>query len=181
MNQTQRTSFLRHFVRERRSGDLVFALAFLVFAVFLVTQLGAETKWVKRTKLFAQPAFWPTVSLIGMTVFACLNALGAAVSPKTSGRGEEVFLWFKSLEYAAWFLAYVWIVPKVGYLGGTILFTLLLTWRVGYRSKRMFMGALLAGVVIVVAFKSFLQVKIPAGQIYEHLPDGIRNFMLLYL
>jgi len=33
----------------------------------------------------------------------------------------------------------------------------------------------------VVVFKSFLQVKIPGGQLYEFLPDGIRNFMLVYL
>ena len=181
MNVIRRMSFLQAFLRERRPGDLVFAVLFLLISIFLLSQLGEETKWVKRTKFFAQPAFWPTVSLIGMAFFAALHYLGAVVSPKMSGRRAEVMLWLRSLEYAAWFLAYVWIVPKVGYLGATLLLTLLLTWRVGYREKRMFASAALMAVGIVVIFKSFLQVKIPAGQVYEYLPDGLRNFMLLYL
>ncbi len=180
MNLPPKLGFLRLLERERRAGDLVFAIFFLLLALFLVSQLGEETKWVKRTKFFAQPAFWPTVSLIGMAIFAFFHCLGSLVSPRTGGRKAEVSLWFRSLEYAGWFLAYVWIVPKIGYLASSLLFTLLLTWRVGYREKRMFVGAALVGVGIVVVFKAFLQVKIPAGQVYEYLPDGIRNFMLLY-
>ena len=172
---------MQAFLRERRAGDLVFALLFLLLALFLLTQLGEETKWVKRTRFFAQPAFWPSVSLVGMAFFAFLHYLGAVVSPKRPGRMEEVKLWLRAFEYIVWFLAYVWIVPKIGYLGATLLFTLLLTWRVGYREKQMFVAAALVAVAIVVIFKSFLKVKIPAGQIYEYLPDGIRNFMLIYL
>lgn len=169
------------FQRDRHPGDLVFAISFLLISVILVSQLGDQATWVKRTKLFAQPAFWPTVSLIGMLFFAVLNCLGALLSQKTPGRGTEVVFWIRSLEYAVWFLLYVWIVPKIGYLGATILFTLVLTFRVGYRTKGMFIGAVAMAVAIVVIFKAFLQVKIPSGQIYEYLPDGIRNFMLLYL
>lgn len=169
------------FLRDRRPGDLVFAVLFLLIALFLLSQLGEETKWVKRTRFFAQPAFWPTVSLAGMAFFAALHYVGSVLSPKLPGRLPEVALWLKSIEYAGWFLAYVWIVPKTGYLGATLLFTLTLTYRVGYRDKRMFFAAAAMAIGIVVIFKSFLQVKIPAGQVYEYLPDGIRNFMLLYL
>lgn len=173
--------FVRMLQRERLPGDLVFAVAFLLISVVLVSQLGDQATWVKRTKFFAQPAFWPTVSLIGMLFFAVLNCLGSLLSPRSPGRGNEVLLWLRSFEYAAWFLAYVWIVPKIGYLLASILFTLILTYRVGYRSRGMFIGAAGMAIAIVVIFKAFLQVKIPAGQIYEYLPDGLRNFMLLYL
>ena len=167
MKVIRNESFVQVFLRERRPGDLIFAVVFLVLAIFLLSQLGEETKWVKRTKFFAQPAFWPTVSLIGMTFFAALHYIGSVISPKQPGRGVEVMLWLRSIEYAAWFLAYVWIVPKIGYIGATVLFMLLLTWRVGYREKRFFAAAALVGAGIVVIFKSFLQVKIPAGQVYE--------------
>ena len=37
-------------------------------------------------------------------------------------------------------------------------------------------------VVVVVVFKGFLQVKIPAGQVYELLPSGaLRTFLMTYL
>lgn len=177
-----RDSGLRRWLgRERRPGDLVFAVFFLLLALLLLSQLGEETKWVKRTRFFAQPAFWPSVSLAGMALFAILHFLGSLLSPKMPGRTPELLLWLRSIEYAAWFLAYVWAVPKLGYLGATLLFALALTWRVGYRDKRMFLAAAAMGASIVVIFKAFLQVRIPAGQWYEHLPDGIRNFMLLYL
>lgn len=172
---------MNFFQRERLPGDLVFAVAFLLISIFLVSQLGEQASWVKRTKFFAQPAFWPTISLLGMLFFAVLNCLGSIVSPKSPGRGPEMMFWLGSIEYSAWFLLYVWIVPRVGYLGATLLFTMVLTYRVGYRTKEFFIGAAAMGVGIVVIFKAFLQVKIPAGQVYEYLPDGIRNFMLLYL
>lgn len=172
---------MNFFQRERLPGDLVFAVAFLLISIFLVSQLGEQASWVKRTKFFAQPAFWPTISLFGMLFFAVLNCLGSIVSPKSPGRGPEMMFWLGSIEYSAWFLLYVWIVPRVGYLGATLLFTMALTYRVGYRTKEFFIGAAAMGVGIVVIFKAFLQVKIPAGQVYEYLPDGIRNFMLLYL
>ncbi len=173
--------FVSFFERERHPGDLAFAVAFLLLSVFLVSQLGEQAIWAKRTKFFAQPAFWPTISLSGMLLFAVLHCIGSLVSPRTPGRGPEVIFWIRSLEYSIWFLIYVWIVPRIGYLGATLLFTLALTYRVGYRTKDMYLGAAAMGVGIVVIFKAFLQVKIPAGQVYEYLPDGIRNFMLLYL
>lgn len=168
------------FKRYRRPGDLVFALAFLIFAVFLLSQLGEEVKWTKRTKLFAQPAFWPTVGILGMVVFGALHCIGSLVSPRIRGRWAEVGLWARSLEYFAWFMAYVIAVPVAGYLPSTIVFAVILTLRAGYRSAGMVAGAALSAVVIVVVFKSLLQVKVPGGALYEHLPDGIRAFMLTY-
>ncbi len=169
------------FERERRPGDFIFALLFLVFSAFLLSQIGSETKWIKGTKLFAQPPFWPAVGLAGMVLFATGHFLGSIYSRKSDGRGSEILLWCRSLEYAAWFMVYVWLVPKAGYLPTTIIFTLFLTYRTGYRKRLMFFSALLVAIAIVVVFKSLLSVKIPGAQLYEYLPDGIRNFMLLYL
>ena len=169
------------FRRDRRPGDLVFALAFLLISIFLLSQIGSETKWVKGTKLFAQPAFWPAVSLVLMTLFAFFHVAGSFLSRKKQGRGEELWLWLRSIEYAIWFMLYVWIVPIIGYLPGTLIFVICLVVRAGYRNTKTLIYAALAACVIVIVFKGFLSVKIPGGQVYEMLPDGIRNFMLLYL
>ena len=55
------------FKRYRRPGDIVFAWAVLILSVFLLSQLLDQTAYKPGGKLFAQPRFWPAVSLIGMT------------------------------------------------------------------------------------------------------------------
>ena len=110
------------FKRDRRTGDLVFAVFFLIISILLLSQLDEQVKWSKRGKFFAQPGFWPAVSLVSMTFFALLHLIGSALSPRIYGRIAEVGLWLRSLEYAVWFLLYVWLVPIVGYLPMTLIF-----------------------------------------------------------
>jgi hypothetical protein len=168
------------FKRYRRPGDLVFAGAVFALALFLLTRIGAETQVVSGNHLFAQPRFWPAVSLAGMTLFAALHLVGSAVSDRIPGRLAEVATWAAALEYAGWFLAYALVVPWLGYLPSTVLLAVLLVLRSGYRSRLALWGAVLAAVVVVLVFKSFLQVKLPSGEIYEFLPGGLRQIMLTY-
>lgn len=168
------------FKRYRRPGDIVFAWIALVVAVFLLSQLLSQTQWKAGGKLFAQPRFWPAVSLIGMTGFAALHLLGSALSERLEGRWREVGLWLASLEYALWFVIYAMVVPYAGYLPTTVLFALMLAVRAGYRSVSALGSATIAAIFIVLLFKTFLQVKLPAGQIYDSLPDGLRQIMLTY-
>ena len=168
------------FKRYRRPGDLVFAFVVLVFSLFLLSQLFDQTGYKSSGKLVAQPRFWPAVSLIGMTLFAALHLLGSAMSERIEGRWKEVLLWISSLEYAAWFIGYAALVPIAGYLPTTVIFAVLLTFRVGFRSRTVLLSAAGSAIVIVVLFKSFLQVKLPAGQYYDLLPDGLRQIMLNY-
>ncbi len=168
------------FKRYRRPGDLVFSVFFLLFCVFMLSNLEDQTTWVKGGKLMAQPAFWPYLSVISMAVFATLHLISGLVSPVIAGRWTEVAFWLRSIEYAVWFLAYVLIVPILGYLPGTILFTIILCLRLGYRQRRTLINAALFAIVVVVLFKSMLQVKVPGGQIYEYLPTTLRSFMLTY-
>lgn len=170
----------RLFKRDRRRGDFVFAVIFLIFSSYLLSQLGEQVQWSKRGKFFAQPGFWPAVSLVGMTFFALLHCMGSVLSPRIEGRLAEVGFWLRSLEYVAWFLAYVWLVPLLGYLPMTLIWMPLLAFRVGYRGKKMLLTAALIGFVIVLVFKAFLEVKIPGAVLYDGLPDGMRSFMLTY-
>jgi len=169
------------FQRYRRPGNLFFASLFLLISLVLVLQLGSQTEWKSATKWSSQPALWPAISLFGMLIFATLNWFSAIVSPRIEGRWQEVGFWLSSFEFVAWFMAYVFLVPILGYLPSTIVFALILTYRMGYRSKAMFSYAALAAVSVVVIFKSFLQVKVPGGQAYEYLPDAVRSFALTYI
>jgi hypothetical protein len=168
------------FKRYRRPGDFFFAMLFLLFGMFLLVNIPDQTVYVKRTKMFAQPAFWPILSIGLMTAFAALHAISSFVSPRLEGRWQEVTFWLRSLEYVIWFMAYVAIVPLAGYLFSTILFTVAITYRLGYRGRQAWVAATGSAVVIVVLFKSFLQVKVPGGEVYELLPTALRSFMLTY-
>jgi len=169
------------FKRRRRPGDLVFSLLFLCLCLFLAFNLQDQTTWSKGTKLPSQPAFWPYLSVGIMTLFALLHLLSGLFSPAIKGRWLEVTFWLRSVEYALWFMAYVFIVPTLGYLISTVLFTFSLSLRLGFRSTKQLLLAIVFAVVVVVLFKSLLQVKVPGGQIYEYLPTALRSFMLTYL
>lgn len=166
------------FQRYRRPGDLVFAWIFLLFSAFLLFQIMDQTAWRNGAKLFTQPRFWPGLSLSLMTLFAALHLISSGCSKRIAGRWQEVGLWLRSLEFAAWFIGYAFVVPYMGYLPATLLFGVLLTLRAGYRGATIMIAAAATSLVIVLLFKTFLQVKLPGGQAYEVLPDGLRQFML---
>ena len=180
MNAKRRLTIQGLFKRDRRPGDIVFALAFLLLSLWLLSQLNTETTWKNGAKLVAQAPFWPSVSIVGMVVFASLHTLGSLFSSRSPGRWSEVGLWLKSIEYALWFMAYVLAVPYIGYLFATIIMCVMLALRSGYRSRSMLITSAVGGILVVVIFKSLLQVKVPGGQLYEYLPGAMRSFMLTY-
>lgn len=161
-----------------RAGAVIFVAAFTLFALFLLSQIGAETKFSARGKLFAQPRFWPAVG-IGVMVLFGLAHLALNWRKERPGWWAEALIWLRAFEYLAWFMVYVWAVPIIGYLAATILFATALALRLGYRSRGMLGAAALTGLVIVLVFKTGLAVKIPGGAVYEFLPDALRNFMIV--
>ena len=175
------TGFLKFFRRERRRGDFVFATAMLLFSLFLLVSFPFQTTPAEGTVWSAQPTLWPAVGVFGMVVFAAFNLLGSILSPRIPGRLAELRVWLGFVEYAAWFLAFVLLVPQLGYLPSSILIAVGLFWRSGYRSLRMLLLAALSGILIVLLFKVGLRVNVPGGAIYELLPPAWRNFFIVYL
>lgn len=166
------------------SAVLLFMLVAFAAVIVLATQLGNELKWAPRRSLFSQPGFWSAMAIIGMLVFGFLQLIVFSVKNRPFHKAEavaEVITWSKSIEYVCWFLLYVFIVPKLGYVLTTIIFCWSLTYRLGYRNYKMQGISVATAIAIVVIFKSFLAVKIPGGMVYEYLPDAMRNFMIIYL
>lgn len=163
---------------------VLFGACALVIAVVLAGMAPAELTWKAGRELTRQPGFFSILSIGGMLAFGLVWLVFTwreAASERMNGALEELFNWCRAAEYAGWFLLYVFLAPWIGYLVGTIVFSVALTFRLGYRSKKMLTAAALFAFFTVVIFKSFLAVKIPGGVVYEYLPDSIRNFMILYL
>ena len=168
------------FQRYRRPGDLVFSILFLAFSLFLALSLGGQTTWSNSKGVMEQPAFWPYVAVLSMVLFSALHLVSGLMSPKLQGRWTEVGFWLRAFEYVGWFIVYVMVVPRLGYLLSTMLFCLLLSLRLGYRRPGILALSVVFGFAVVLLFKTFLQVKVPGGQIYEVLPTAARSFMLTY-
>ena len=167
-----------------RRAEIVFAVAAFGTALILASQITSQVTWDTSRGSFNQPGFWPVMAIGGMLAFGLAELL-ATLRRYRATEGEsvaaELVHWARSVEYAVWFMAYVLAVPFAGYLPATIAFTIALTLRLGYRSRKMLVAAFATGLVTVIFFKSFLSAKIPGGAIYEFLPPAIRNFMILNL
>jgi len=93
----------------------------------------------------------------------------------------ETMKYMAALEFVAYFILYTLSVPWLGYLLSTIVLGVFLTWRLGYRTPKWFCMALLSSFMIVVVFRSFLQIKTPVSiWLYDQLPATVRTFMLTY-
>lgn len=169
----------RRFVGPRR-GQLVFAFAFFVFSALLLLLIRDQTVWVEKTRLVAQPRFWPAIGLGAMTLLGALHLHRLPWRQVTRRDWREVRKWASALEFAGWFMAYVLLVPVLGYLPVTLVFVPALSWRMGYRSRPMMAVSLGFAVGVVVLFKGFLGVRIPGAMIYEYLPGGLRSLFILY-
>ena len=163
-------------------AEILFGAAAFAAGLFLASQLGSELTWKAGQPWVRQPGFMSAVAIVGMLLFGAFE-LYFSWRRNATGRGAsisgEVAFWLKSIEFAVWFMAYVLIVPRLGYLPTTLCFCLLLTLRLGYRSGRVLAASLLVGLATVVIFKSLLSVKIPGGAAYDMLPEALRNFMIL--
>lgn len=162
-----------------KSGELLFVVFFVLLAAFLASQIPEETKWFKRTKWASQPALWPIIGVLGMLGFGALHLITRFRKNDLKREQAEALIWLRSLEFAAWFMIYVWTVPKLGYLPMTLILAPLLCFRMGYRSAKILWAAAGTGFLIVLVFKTFLEVKIPGAAVYEYLPAALRNFMIL--
>ena len=160
----------------------MFIVGALVLSLVLLSQITRQTVWIEGSKSFAaQPRFWPAVAITLMVVSFALHLWQMRRRRPNLLDWTEARRWLEPLEYVLWLMAYVFLVPIVGFLPMSLIFACTLTWRLGYRDKAYFWIAAAFAVATVALFKGALGVKIPGAEIYEVLPGGLRNFFILYL
>ncbi|MBP0485080.1 tripartite tricarboxylate transporter TctB family protein [Sagittula salina] len=168
--------------RTRGAGQILFVAAFLGLSVILLSQIAAQTAWIEKARSFAaQPRFWPAVALGTMVVSLALHLWQMTRRRPRREDWQEARRWLEPVEYAGWFMAYVFLVPWIGFLPMSLALACGLSWRLGYRSVRWMALAAAFALGTVLLFKGMLGVKIPGAVLYEALPDGWRGFALQYL
>ncbi|MDQ2091751.1 tripartite tricarboxylate transporter TctB family protein [Marimonas arenosa] len=168
-------------LKRPKRGQFLFAVFFFAVAALLAALLWDQTVWKQGKDLFSQARFWPAVGVFGMVGFTALHIWHLPRRRFSKPDWVEARTWLSVFEFAAWFLVYVWLVPVIGYLPVTMVFAAMLTWRMGYRSRKMLWISVIFAVLVVLVFKSLLQVKIPGAALYEFAPAALRNFLILYL
>ncbi len=165
-------------------------LALLAFGVAMLLLLGAETKPAPpRNGWWTEPVLAPAFSLLVMTAGAAIVLGQMLFAFMRHGRHGGPILFSLPLldelrivaEYSVYFVLYVWAVDKLGYALSTFCFAQIACWRAGLRGWRTLLNVILLTAVLVVFFRVVLTVWFPPAQIYEILPDRIRNFALLHL
>ncbi|MFT6659307.1 tripartite tricarboxylate transporter TctB family protein [Maritalea sp.] len=183
--KTNRPPKVEDYFSSPYSSALVwFGICTFFVAIFLASQLGTQAKFLENFPIEKQPGLWSAIGIVGMLLFGFFQMVQFWFHRnglQAPGFVAEAIIWLRASEFVLWFMAYVYLVPIIGYLPTTIGYLMLMTWRLGYRSKTHFVSAVLTGVLIVLVFKSFLQVKIPGGALYEFLPAAVRSIAILYL
>ncbi len=167
--------------KTRSAGQIAFVVIVFALSVILLAQITRQTAWAEDAQFAAQPRFWPGIALITMVAGFGIHLFRMQRRRPNTADWVELRRWTEPLEYMAWFMAYVFIVPVIGFLPVSIIFAVALTYRLGYRQRPIFLIAALFAVSVVVLFKGFLGVKIPGAALYELLPGGLRSFFILYL
>jgi len=167
------------FPEGRKRGEILFSTLMILLGGLLLAALPWQTSWIDGRGLAAQPRLWPALSLGGLILFSALHFALRLRAARTPGRWKEGLAWVLSLEYIAYYMIYVWSIPLIGYLTATIAFCVLLTLRVGYRGRALWIAFIFAWFVVLV-FKTGFNVKIPSGAIYDYAPDFMRYTLNRY-
>ena len=153
----------------------------LLLLVPIATTPGPETQgW------WTQPAFMPRLSLllIALTAtylcfrhFRTLRAEGTGATVQ-SGLSTELIQWLRPLEFFVYYIGYIWLLDLIGYFLSSLLFILVLSWRVGLRSRKWMLAGFLFAIALVAMFRWSLGVWVPQAELYGLFSKDIRIFLM---
>ena len=180
---------------KRVTGDLTLSIICLVLVSFLLISFNTESGWDGRElsqkrvgKILKQQWVGPLICMVILVPATIYNLYQSTIQLNINKRlrmpsriKHELFQWLKSLEFIFYFLIYTNIITIFGYLISTVIFAIFLTTRLGYRSLEWILRSAIAAFIIVIIFRSILQIKTPVNiWLYKFLPQNFEVFMKIY-
>ena len=161
------------------------------FGAYMLYQLGLgeyEGRVTRFGRILKQGWVAPMLCLLLLVPAAAWNFrsslrvhLWAKRFKQPTDMRYELEKYVAALEYVAYFILYTLAVPILGYLVSTVGMGVYLTWRLGYRNLRWMGIGFVSSFMIVIVFRTFLQIKTPVNiWLYDQLPNAMRSFMLNY-
>lgn len=179
----------------RITGDLTLSLVFLLFVIFLFLNFNTESGWDTRNlpqkrvgKILKQQWVGPLLCMVILIPATFINLYESFKALKKSQRLKipnkiqyEISQWIRSIEFIVYFLIYTFAIEIFGYLISTIIFANFLTFRLGYRTKKWILKSTICSFIVVIIFRSILQIKTPVNiWLYKYFPENIEVFMKIY-
>ena len=180
---------------KRISGDLMLSSIALIFVIFLLLNFNLESGWNNRDltqsrvgKILKQQWIGPLICMVILIPAVLLNFSQSIKQEIINKRLRlpnriryELMQWFKSLEFIIYFLIYTYVISILGYLLSTVIFSVFMTFRLGYRSFFWISSSLITSLCIVLIFRTILQIKTPVNiWLYKYFPEQIEIFMKIY-
>ena len=162
-------------------GFMFIASVGLLLLLPIATTPGPATQgW------WTQPAFMPRLSLLAMALSATYLCVQHFRAPRPANANaaenvsvtNELWQWFKPFEFFVYYIGYIWLLGLIGYFLASLLFILVLSWRVGLRSARWLLMGLLFAIALVAMFRWALGVWVPPAELYGLFPKDIRIFLM---
>ena len=131
---------------------------------------------------------WPLLCMVILIPATFINLYESFKALKKSQRLKipnkiqyEISQWIRSIEFIVYFLIYTFAIEIFGYLISTMIFANFLTFRLGYRTKKWILTSTICSFIVVIIFRSILQIKTPVNiWLYKYFPENIEVFMKIY-
>lgn len=160
-------------------------------ARYWMVQFGVtepEGRTARLGRILKQSWFAPLACLVILVPAALWNLRGSMRATRWRRRfrlptdtRHELGQWLRALEFVGWFIGYTLLVPVLGYLVSTLLLGTALPWRMGYRGARWMGICFAASFLIVLVFRTGLQIRTPVNiWLYDQLPQGLETFMKVW-
>lgn len=166
-----------------RLESMALALIFAAISLLLLALIGIATRSGQASGgWWTRPAFAPGVALVLLTGanaitlwrdIADLRANPASAAEWAEARAR-IIGWLRPAEFLAYYAAYIWAIQHLGYFPATLVFVLGLLWRVGLRAPRWIWAGIGLSLFMIAVFRAGLGVWMPAPDLYDLFPDGIR-------
>ncbi len=159
---------------------LLFAVGGLLLLPIATSSGPSKQGW------WTQPIFMPALTLSIIVVpalilcwrhFRSMRA-NPDLRPGSRATRVELWQWLKPVEFFVYYVLYIWLLSLIGYFLSSLIFILLLSWRVGLRSKTWMLIALLFAITLVALFRWGLGVWVPQADLYELFPKDMRIFLM---
>jgi Tripartite tricarboxylate transporter TctB family len=170
-----------------RIESFALTLLFSALSGTLLACIGIATRWGPESAgWWTRPMLMPGIALV-LLAGANLITLARDVAdlrrnPPSAvewAEGRRLLLaWLRPLEFLTYYAIYVFAIQHAGYFPSTLVFILVLLFRAQLTTPRWIVAGVAAAMFMVAVFRVGLGVWMPAPELYELFPDGVRSALI---